>query len=657
MTLWALLECNGRLPSGLEINPLTSGVSCVIPIPRTSPRVSKKIIERSSYGPRRSSHVNLQMQVKTFYFCFPSSERLREKADRSCDYPIDPWSMTRGDISRLKSMQKSKALKSSSRTGDLNKKNAEFYDSTEYALYPIHLSESSLTPAYSIHLSVDIATRFVYDKTLHPTIDSSEWIFSRTHPMRKQLKRIGRAEITFYPRELSTMAHVLRRSPVLDLKKPMTILGHFEYSLLLCRTKTVPNKRIKKMTSPTRVMFHPMLSARRKEEIFLQFLVVHRGTGKMFPQVKDIKTKCGKARRTDFSLPFVIQAANQYKFSMIEADIHLTKDGVPVVHHDFTLPVYSTNPVLKCDDPIFVPIAHMTFEQIRKLHRKRTIISSHECLLLKHGKKLFQASMALKTLNLTNSSPAMDRINGQKRCLTALFPSDVQKREKKRQCLTSSKDESLREKIRKFKRSPIASALPFKSKKGNSLEGIPTYAALLESTPPALGLNVEIKYPTFANEICFSPAPPYHIMDTYVSRILETTKKFAHRRQIVFSSFEPDICLLARMKQKVYPVLLLIVEENRSVEETLNDGRVLTIERALEFSQKAHLDGIILDARWIKKYPTLVGKTKHFEKKIWTYGLLNNQASFVRYQYKLGVDRVISDFTKEIQRLVKPERR
>ncbi|KRZ40964.1 putative glycerophosphocholine phosphodiesterase GPCPD1 -like protein T05H10.7 [Trichinella pseudospiralis] len=91
---------------------------------------------------------------------------------------------------------------------------------------------------------------------------------------------------------------------------------------------------------------------------------------------------------------------------------------------------------------------------------------------------------------------------------------------------------------------------------GDSLP-FPTLDEVLKhrSLPTELGFMIEVKYPQklvygYNNE-------NYPERNIYVDAIVNSVLENAGQRKIIFSSFDPDICLMLKMKQSRYPVLFL----------------------------------------------------------------------------------------------------
>jgi glycerophosphoryl diester phosphodiesterase len=87
-------------------------------------------------------------------------------------------------------------------------------------------------------------------------------------------------------------------------------------------------------------------------------------------------------------------------------------------------------------------------------------------------------------------------------------------------------------------------------------EEIPEFKKIFEEIESEIGFDIEVKYP-------MSEESKKHNMtsiidrNSYVDIILKTVFDHVKKRNIFFSSFDADICLLLHLKQPIYPVLFL----------------------------------------------------------------------------------------------------
>ena len=83
-------------------------------------------------------------------------------------------------------------------------------------------------------------------------------------------------------------------------------------------------------------------------------------------------------------------------------------------------------------------------------------------------------------------------------------------------------------------------------------------------------------------------------------------------REIVFSSFHPDLCLLLRLKQSQIPVLFLT---DAGCNPDVGDVRATTLQEAVRFASRWDLLGIVSVVDPLIKCPRLVGIVKGWGKR------------------------------------------
>jgi glycerophosphoryl diester phosphodiesterase len=122
---------------------------------------------------------------------------------------------------------------------------------------------------------------------------------------------------------------------------------------------------------------------------------------------------------------------------------------------------------------------------------------------------------------------------------------------------------------------------------------IPTLQELFDTTPPTLRVNLEVKFP-------FQPKADHHLylqthhfevndfVDAILTVVFDHVQQFP-KRELVFSSFEPDVCIALMLKQCRFHVLFLSDTEEHV---DLKDYRSHTVETAIQFAHGHHMSGI-----------------------------------------------------------------
>ena len=128
----------------------------------------------------------------------------------------------------------------------------------------------------------------------------------------------------------------------------------------------------------------------------------------------------------------------------------------------------------------------------------------------------------------------------------------------------------------------------------------------------------------------------------YVDTILRCVFKNAKSRRIVFSSFDPDTCILLRLKQNKYPVLFLTSGQARMATDYL-DPRNSQAAMAINFINFADLLGIDINSKFILKHPELINDIKKSGQVLFCWGEDNNDSNVINQLKQLGVDGIIYD--------------
>ncbi|KFD65463.1 hypothetical protein M514_03854 [Trichuris suis] len=171
----------------------------------------------------------------------------------------------------------------------------------------------------------------------------------------------------------------------------------------------------------------------------------------------------------------------------------------------------------------------------------------------------------------------------------------------------------------------------------------PTLEQVFKSLPPSLGFNIEIKYPQ-KMESQQDPEGAQHAMERnlYMDRILEVVLKLADQRNVIFSSFDPEICLMIQLKQNKYPVLFLTQGDSKRYERYA-DVRMQSSRIAIHFARSNGLLGVAFHSEEILRDASLLplARSLHLTSFVWGNDL--DSAQMVEHFRKLGFDGVIYD--------------
>ncbi|KND94373.1 Glycerophosphodiester phosphodiesterase GDE1 [Tolypocladium ophioglossoides CBS 100239] len=328
-------------------------------------------------------------------------------------------------------------------------------------------------------------------------------------------------------------------------------------------------------------------------------LIGHSGLGKNLTSNKSLQLG-------ENTLPSFIAAANlgaQY----VEFDVQLTKDHVPVIYHDF----------LVSETGIDAPVHTLTLEQFLHINPGRR-------------DRIHDGGSGRD--NLRERSPR-SRSNSfaPKRSLSMGYAGSGQ----------SEMEERMKH-TRDFKEKGYKA-----NSRGNFIQApFATLEDLFCKLPEDIGFNIELKYPMLHES-------EQHEMDTYAvelnsfcDTVLSKVYDLAGQRHIIFSSFNPDICLCLSFKQPSIPILFL-TDAGCSV---VGDIRASSLQEAIRFARRWNLLGIVSAAEPLINSPRLVKVVKELGLVCVSYGVLNNNPTMVQRQVKEGIDAVIVDSVLAIRK-------
>lgn len=163
--------------------------------------------------------------------------------------------------------------------------------------------------------------------------------------------------------------------------------------------------------------------------------------------------------------------------------------------------------------------------------------------------------------------------------------------------------------------------------------------------PPALGFNIELKYPSAEELAAMSArfASRSHFVDAVLTVVLEE----GGARRVIFSTFDPDCAALLSLKQPRYPVLFLTCGGTKA----FLDPRMNSLDAALQFAAASHLQGVVAEVTSV--LGNLAERVAEFHRVgllLFTWGLGNNELRHYEAQRKAGVDGIILDDVARIAR-------
>ncbi|OAA70377.1 glycerophosphodiester phosphodiesterase GDE1 [Cordyceps fumosorosea ARSEF 2679] len=328
-------------------------------------------------------------------------------------------------------------------------------------------------------------------------------------------------------------------------------------------------------------------------------LIGHRGLGKNASSNKSLQLG-------ENTIPSFIAAAN-LGAHYVEFDVQLTKDHVPVIYHDF----------LVSETGIDAPVHTLTLEQFLHINPEKRHRTDERA---KHADSYGSGSRA------RSSSFAPKRSHSMGFAGTGSGSGEMDERMKH---------------TRDFKEKGFKA-----NSRGNFIQApFATLEDLFRKLPADTGFNIEMKYPMLHET-------EEHDMDTYAvelnsfcDTVLSKVYDLAGERHVIFSSFNPDLCLSLSYKQPSIPILFLTDAGCSPV----SDIRASSLQEAIRFASRWNLLGIVSAAEPLINSPRLVKVVKESGLVCVSYGTLNNDEIMVERQVKQGIDAVIVDSVLKIR--------
>jgi len=169
----------------------------------------------------------------------------------------------------------------------------------------------------------------------------------------------------------------------------------------------------------------------------------------------------------------------------------------------------------------------------------------------------------------------------------------------------------------------------------------PTLADVLQDVPQFTGFNIELKYPVQSiNGRWEDGLTNYKDANLFIDQVLDVVFKYCSDREIIFSSFDADICTLARQKQNRFPVCLL-TNGNTDHYVKMMDVRQRSNEMAIAYAKSEGFLGITSLENDFEHHPEIITKAHQCGLLIGFYGD-NVSENLVKFDEKL-VDVAIYD--------------
>lgn len=267
--------------------------------------------------------------------------------------------------------------------------------------------------------------------------------------------------------------------------------------------------------------------------------------------------------------------------SCVEFDVQLTKDFVPVISHDF----------LVMETGGDIPLHALTLDQFMHVNRTRPPKVGPQNVSDGEETEASVSKGVIKSKPRSRSAGACNH----------------------------SHNHGLIERMR-FTEHNLHHPMKDSERHWQIHQPSATLEQVLLKVPASVPFNVEIKYPmlweTEDRGMEYTAIEINHFVDT----ILTTVFKLCGNRDITFSSFSPEICILLACKQTTFPILFI----SKAGSVPTGDIRAGSLKGAIEFAKTWGLAGIVMLADIFVMCPRLLAYAKDSGLVVGTYGDLND---------------------------------
>ncbi|CAK9296264.1 unnamed protein product [Gordionus sp. m RMFG-2023] len=388
--------------------------------------------------------------------------------------------------------------------------------------------------------------------------------------------------------------------------------------------------------------------------------VGHRGMGQSFRT----KNPALLMENTIASLMCAYEKGSNF----VEFDVQLTKDQIPFLYHDFNVVIsILKNPPNFNDGATFYEDFIKIGTHQTTLHQLKTWQLHHETLLDKQTQNLHPNSFTnlinnSEDSNCSDNSSLSYTINQSPNKIDSNQYSKSYSDALKKSTLLPSEnlsvpdDNEIINLLRKEEQIAFNDNKKEDIKKGENeisqnlksqFNVFPTLKDVMEKLDVNLGFNVELKYPLlFEDNTHESIDGQYLDLNIYCDAILTTlfdsARKFDKKRNLIFSSFHPDVCLMLRYKQNRYPVFLCF-DNNPSNDPFFKDARTKNLSFAINYCLGNGLAGLSLNCKTLLKEPEITDMARELNLIILVWGSEASDRNIRETLKKMGVNGIIYD--------------
>ncbi|KAF2462806.1 GDPD-domain-containing protein [Lindgomyces ingoldianus] len=337
-------------------------------------------------------------------------------------------------------------------------------------------------------------------------------------------------------------------------------------------------------------------------------LIGHRGLGMNSPAFKRIQI--GENTIQSF------QSTIDLGVSYVEVDVQLTRDHVPVIYHDFFISESGAD----------IAPHNLSFDQFMCISdMQKPSNGAKPPYRIGAGAQDVEADEALPPSALRQRSQSFGTIED---CRTRDFLARIK--------------HTHEFKVKGFKGNIRGAHIH---------DSFTTLEELLRNLPETVAFDIELKYPMLWEAEDWKMDLYGVEFNLYIDTILDLIYKYGGNRSILFTSFSPELCILAAHKQDTYPVMFL----NESNLFPTGDVRASNLQEAIQFARHWNLPGVVMSSEPFVTSPKLVQFVKDAGLICWSFGALNNDPENARAQAAAGLDAIIVDSVALINHSFKDE--
>ncbi|KAI8622272.1 hypothetical protein BC830DRAFT_751718 [Chytriomyces sp. MP71] len=188
---------------------------------------------------------------------------------------------------------------------------------------------------------------------------------------------------------------------------------------------------------------------------------------------------------------------------------------------------------------------------------------------------------------------------------------------------------------------------------GSIYDSFLTLDEVLKNTPTSVGLSIELKYPTQSERDNLS-IPHLPSINTFLDSVLKTVYDHSGSRSIIFSSFNPQICVTMNWKQPNFGVFFktncgfgaasstVTTPTGTAIKVKEADRRCGSIKEAIRFAKRSHFLGVMCEATPLIQVPALITTIKQSGLMLASFGPKNQSPQNVTVQESGGVDAIMA---------------